>query len=282
MIVQANVSADNVAVCRMQTTAPLVGQSCAITQTNQQGANRATVDLLARLRDGATQEGVQTVNVTQENGVGLNKLNSLQRVDGFLSGGATQAQEGHQKLDADQTSTSGNNDSQVKQFGLIPATRSSPAASSSGRTPTTRGRTPTRTWCSSTSGRNSSLLDQGLNLNLLARSETGPVSQRQGAPTGGLRGNIDQTSSQPSTTVAFQDEDLNAHATTPPGTLTQVQFGPAECCTEQLGNAGTSSTSTRSRCCSRTAVPSRAGSPARASPAGPAPSTNSSAPTTRR
>lgn len=238
VIVQTNVTAANVAVCRMQTTAPVVGQSCSITQSNQKGANRATVDLWARLRDGTTQEGRQTVAVEQKNGAGLNKLTSLQRVDGLLSKGTSQAQEGHQTVDADQTSTSGNNDSQVKEFQTLRATAVVNHGLGQRQNADDEGpNLDADVTQHSTSGKNSSLLDQGTTYNLLATSKAGPVEQRQGAPSGGLRGNVDQTSSKPSTSVNFQDEDLNAHASTPPGTLTQVQFGPAECCTDQLGNA---------------------------------------------
>ena len=238
VIVQTNTTAANVAVCRMQTTAPAVSQSCSITQTNQAGANRATVDLLARLRGASPQEGQQTVDVTQSNAVGLNNLNSLQRIDGFLSGGVVQKQEGHQDLTAGQTSMSGNNNSQVKQFQVLRGTASVHDGLLQQQNADDEGpNLDADVDQESTSGRNSSLLDQGTNYNLLATSRAGPVEQRQGSPTGGLKGNIDQSSSQPSTSTNFQDEDLNAHATTPAGTLTQVQFGPAECCTEQLGNS---------------------------------------------
>ena len=239
VIVQTNVAAANVARCRMQNTDVVVAQSCSITQSNERGANRATVDLLARLRGGTAQDGRQTVEVHQSNGSGLNNLDSLQRVDGLLGTlGPTQAQEGHQTLAADQTSTSGNNNSQMKQFQTLRATANIPAGLDQRQNAVDGGpNLDADLKQNSMSGRNSSLLDQGLNLNLLAQSKTGPVSQRQGSPTGGLRGHIDQMSSRPSTTTAFQDEDLNAHATTPPGTLTQVQFGPTDCCTDQLGNA---------------------------------------------
>jgi hypothetical protein len=237
VIVQTNTAGANVAVCRMQKTAPEVSQSCSITQTNELGAHRATVDLLARLRGASPQEGVQTVDVTQQNGSGLNNLNSLQRIDGFLSGGVLQKQEGHQDLTAGQTSTGGNNNSQVKQFQVLRGTASVNDGLQQQQNADDEGpNLDADVDQHSTSGRNSSLLDQGTNYNLLATSREGPVTQRQGAPTGGLKGNIDQSSSQPSTSTNFQDEDLNAHATTPSGTLTQVQFGPAECCTEQLGN----------------------------------------------
>jgi hypothetical protein len=238
VIVQSNTTAANVAVCRMQTTAPSVTQSCSITQTNEQGANRATVDLLARLRGASPHEGVQTVGVTQSNGSGLNNLNSLQRIDAFVSGGAVQKQEGHQDLTADQTTTSGNNNSQVKQFQVLRGTASVNDGLQQHQNADNEGPNLDADveQDSTSGGKNTSLLDQGTNYNLLATSREGPVEQRQGSPAGGLRGNINQSSSGPSTSTNFQDEDLNAHATTPSGTLTQVQFGPAECCTNQLGN----------------------------------------------
>jgi hypothetical protein len=238
VIVQTNTTAANVALCRMQNTAPEVSQSCSITQSNQQAANRATVELLARLRGGEAQEGRQTVEVTQDNGSGLNNLDSLQRVDGLLSGAsAAQVQEGHQTLTARQTSMSGNNNSQVKQFDVLKAIANVGGGLVQRQNADDEGpNLDADVTQTSASGRNTSLLDQGTNLNLSAQSTTGPVNQRQGSPTGGLAGNVTQTSSGVSTTTAFQDEDLNAHATTPPGTLTQVQFGPMDCCTDQLGN----------------------------------------------
>jgi hypothetical protein len=240
VIVQSAATGSNKAVCRMQGTGTSVEQSCSITQTNQGGANRATVELLARTRGGSAQGAQQTVNVQQTNSSGPNDLRSFQRVDGFITGvGPVQTQEARQTLEADQTSSSGHNDSHVKQFQHLHAIAIARDGIVQRQNAADQGpNLDADVAQNATSGKNSSLLHQKTNYNLLANNKTGPVQQRQGAPTGGLRGNIDQTSSRPSTSVNFQDEDLNAHATTPPGTLTQRQFGPAECCTDQLGNAG--------------------------------------------
>jgi uncharacterized repeat protein (TIGR01451 family) len=96
----------------------------------------------------------------------------------------------------------------------------------------------------SASGANASSLQQRNDLTALASSDTS-VMQRQGSVTGGLKGHVDQTSSGVSTNNAKQFENQSAHANTPPGTLTQVQIGPFDCCETQLGNGGNLSSITQ-------------------------------------
>ena len=239
VIVQESTSGTNFAKCRMRDEGTTVAQSCAISQTNQQGTNRANVELVARLRGGTTQDGRQSASVDQTNGAGRNVLNSLQRIDGVVkSFGSTQAQEGHQTLLAEQLTTTGDNDSRVEQLqslfakafvrnGLVQRQNAVDGA------PNLLADVSQI----STSGRNSSGLKQRVRAKALAKSRSGPVEQRQGAPAGGAKGTVDQSSSGPSTSRNSQREDLKLRARTD-GTLTQVQFGPMECCTEQLGNAG--------------------------------------------
>jgi hypothetical protein len=238
VIVQASTTGTNVATCSMRDSGTTVAQSCAITQTNQQGTNKATVELFARTRGGSTQDARQTVDVQQTNASGRNYLRSVQRIEGSVGGfGTVQAQEGHQTLDADQTSSTGSNDVRVEQLqsllakafvrnGLVQRQNAVDAGPNLDADVTQ----------TAVSGRNSSVLKQRARYKALAKSKAGPVEQRQGSPTGGLRGNIDQTSASPSTSINFQDETLKARAKTH-GALTQVQFGPSECCTEQLGSA---------------------------------------------
>jgi hypothetical protein len=238
VIVQTSAAGTNVATCRMRDEGATVAQSCSITQTNVEGANRATVELFARTRDGSTQDARQTVTVQQTNASGRNSLHSLQSIDGVVhSFDAAQAQEGHQTLSLRQTSSSGKNQALVGQFQTLFAkahasdgiVQRQNAADGGPNLLADIGQT-------ARSGRNSSLLRQQALYEAQAKSKAGPVEQRQGSAAGGLKGNVDQTSTAPSTSRNFQREDLDMHARTR-GTLTQVQFGPAECCTEQLGNA---------------------------------------------
>ena len=239
VIVQESTSGTNFAKCRMRDEGTTVAQSCAISQTNQQGTNRANVELVARLRGGTTQDGRQSATVDQTNGAGRNVLNSLQRIDGVVkSFGSTQGQEGHQTLLAEQLTTTGDNDSRVEQLQSLLAK----AFVRNGlvqRQNAVDGAPNLLADVSqiSTSGRNSSGLKQRVRAKALAKSWKGPVEQRQGAPAGGAKGTVDQSSSGPSTSRNSQREDLKLRARTD-GTLTQVQFGPMDCCTEQLGNAG--------------------------------------------
>lgn len=239
VIVQASTTGTNNAICRMSDDGASVSQSCNVTQSNQSGSNLATVDLFARARGGTSHAATQGAAVTQTNVAGLNDLNSLQKADQYVTvaTGGSQSQEAHQTLDASQSNGTGNNTSQVKQFQVIRATANIAGALTQHQNEDSLGpNLDADIDQESDSGTNHSLLDQGTNLNLQATSRTS-VTQVQGSPTGGVKGTVDQSSSAPSTSVNHQDENINAHANTPPGTLTQTQFGPMECCTSQLGNS---------------------------------------------
>jgi hypothetical protein len=215
-----------------------VAQSCSITQTNLTGANRATVELFARIRDGSTQDARQTATVQQTNASGRNALHSLQSIDGVVrSFDPAQVQEGHQTLSVHQTSSSGKNQALVGQFQALLAMAFARNGIAQRQNAVDAGPNLTADIVQrAASGANNSLLRQQALYEALAKSKAGPVEQRQGSAAGGLKGNVDQTSTGRSTSRNFQREDLKLRAHTK-GTLTQVQFGPAECCTEQLGNA---------------------------------------------
>jgi hypothetical protein len=238
VIVQSSTSGANVATCRMRDDGMTVAQSCSITQTNQQGANRATVELFARTRDGSTQDARQTVTVQQTNATGRNSLHSLQSIDGVVrSFDPAQTQEGHQTLALRQTSSSGKNQALVGQFQSLLAKAHAHNGIVQRQNAADAGPNLLADIVQTAAGgANSSLLKQLARYDASAKSKAGPVEQRQGSAAGGLKGNVDQTSTAPSTSRNFQREDLDMRARTK-GTLTQVQFGPAECCTEQLGNA---------------------------------------------
>ena len=238
VIVQTSTTGTNTANCRMVDTGAAVSQSCSITQTNSEGGNFATVDLRANGRGGAALTTQQDVDVTQANGSGRNDLNSYQKADHLAQvAGGVQSEEANQTLELDQASTTGPNDVQVKQFQFLKATANVNGALAQRQNAADAGPDQAADITQdSDSGKNTSLLDQGANLTLSGRSRTS-VNQRQGSPTGGMDGHVDQFSSQPSTSVNHQDEDYNANGNAPAGMLTQVQFGPMDCCTDQLGNA---------------------------------------------
>jgi uncharacterized repeat protein (TIGR01451 family) len=240
MIVQSSTTGTNSATCRMVDNGTAVSQSCTIDQRNENGSNLAVVDLRANGRGGASLTTQQDVDVKQVNGSGRNDLNSYQKADHYtnLVVGGMQSEEANQTLVLNQTSDTGPNDSQVKQFQYVKGTANVNGALAQRQNAENAGPDVDADIDQlSVSGKNTSLLDQGINLTLQARSRTS-VNQLQGAPTGGMNGHVDQSSSQPSTSTNFQDEDINANATTPPGMLWQVQYGPSFCCTDQLGNAG--------------------------------------------
>lgn len=238
VIVQSSTAGANVATCRMRDDGMTVAQSCSITQTNQQGANRAKVELFARTQDGSTQDARQTVTVQQTNASGRNSLHSLQSIDGVVrSFDPVQTQEGHQTLAVRQTSSSGKNQALVGQFQSLLAKAHAHNGIVQRQNAADAGPNLLADIVQTAAGgANSSLLKQLARYDASAKSKAGPVEQRQGSPAGGLKGNVDQTSTAPSTSRNFQREDLDMRARTK-GTLTQVQFGPTECCTEQLGNA---------------------------------------------
>jgi hypothetical protein len=238
VIVQASTAGTNSAVCRMQDTGTDVTQSCSITQTNSTGTNHAIVDLLARGRGGTSQTATQNVTIDQSNGSGTNDIRSLQRVDHFVTDATTgnQTQEAHQTFDGGQTSSTGPNTLQAKQFQLVRGTASGHGAVTQRQNAASGGpNQDIELDQTSVSGANTSLTDQGIELKLLATSPEGPVTQVQGSPSGGISATVDQSSSARSKSSDFQDEDVIAHASTS-GTLIQTQFGPLDCCTDQLGN----------------------------------------------
>jgi hypothetical protein len=238
VIVQSSTAGANVATCRMRDDGMTVAQSCSITQTNLQGANRATVELFARTKDGSMQDARQTATVQQTNASGRNFLHSLQSIDGVVrTFDPAQTQEGHQTLTVHQSSSSGKNEALVGQFQSFLAQAHAHNGVVQRQNAADAGPNLLADIVqTAASGANSSILKQLARYEASAKSKAGPVEQRQGSAVGGLKGNVDQTSTAPSRSHNFQREDLDLRARTK-GALTQVQFGPTECCTEQLGNA---------------------------------------------
>lgn len=245
VIVQVSTASRNDAFCNISRNDDAGGsanvtQTCSITQTNVSGRNLADVDQTIFERFGSTQGGTQHVTVQQSNQSGANVTTVDQKIDqwsDFFPLVPALMQEGHQDVGVTQTSTSGRNASTIFQVLGQTARTNVPGAVSQSQNATDAGpNTSAAVSQSSGSGANASSLEQRNNLSAFASSDTS-VTQRQGSFSGGLKGKVDQTSSGVSTSKASQFENQSAHADTPPGTLTQVQIGPFDCCETQLGNA---------------------------------------------
>jgi len=225
-----------------------ITQTCSITQTSTSGRNFADVDQTIFERFGSSQGGTQNVTVLQSSQSGANVTTVDQKLDQFSDFAPpvpSIAQEGHQGVGVTQTSTSGRNSSTIFQVLGQTARTSVPGAISQLQNVTDAGpNTNASVSQTSASGANTSSLQQRNDLTELASSDTS-VTQRQGSFSGGLKGHVDQSSSGVSTSNAKQFENQSAHADTPPGTLTQVQIGPFDCCETQLGNGGNLSSITQ-------------------------------------
>jgi uncharacterized repeat protein (TIGR01451 family) len=238
VVVQSNASAGNDARCFLTDIVKMeseLGQTCRITQTNGTGKNFAWAAQDLRMYDSAAETGTQHVSITQTNRSGNNDALVTQNlIQGSVFSAATleQVQEAHQDVGIDQQTDTGKNSSDVKQvLNLRASVDSGVGAISQSQDVADNGpNTLANIDQVSGSGANNSLLDQYNRLEAQATSNKGPVVQKQGSLTGGLHGDVHQESTGLSTTTSVQDEDQIAHATTPPGTLTQVQIGPLFCC----------------------------------------------------
>jgi hypothetical protein len=217
-------------------------QTCQITQENTTGRNVARATQELRMYSSSSQVGSQTIDIAQSNLSGSNsaivRQTLVQSSTLDKQASVSQSQSGDQDVTVDQSATGGGNTSDVKQVHSQTATASrtngsvSQLQNASNAGPDTLADVDQ----SSSSGRNSSLLDQYIRQEATGDSRSGPVGQTQGSATGGLMGTVNQSSSQPSTSTAIQDEDQILEADTPTGTLTQTQFGPSICCATQAGN----------------------------------------------
>ena len=245
VIVQVSQGGLNNAVCTerdIDQPSAIQSQSCQITQENTSGRNVARGTQELRMYTSAGMTGSQNVVITQANLSGNNSAivrQTLVQSSSFDNLGAvSQSQSGDQDVTVDQDATQGGNSSDVKQVHSqrATATRTGGTVTQEQNVADAGPDTKADVDQSSSSGRNSSLLDQYIRQEATGDSFEGPVNQRQGSATGGIEGSVTQSSSQPSTSVAVQDEDQILSADTPSGTLTQIQFGPMACCTTQLGN----------------------------------------------
>jgi uncharacterized repeat protein (TIGR01451 family) len=254
VVVQISTTADNDARCFLTDYTSKESdnsQTCTITQTNGSGRNFAWATQDLRQYDAATETGKQHVTIKQTNRAGNNEAlvtQTLIQNSVFTAATLTQMQEARQDVGVDQTSGSGSNSSEVHQSLQLRAVVFSGqgAISQSQDTVDAGPNTLAKISQVSGSGTNGSTLQQYNRLEAQATSKKGPVTQKQGSTTGGIRGEVHQDSTGVSTTTSTHDEDQIAHATTPPGTLTQDQIGPVYCCGvgSSTGNGGNSVTIT--------------------------------------
>lgn len=254
VIVQIGTAGENVAECIEETDQPegLVTQSCEITQVNVVGTNTALVrQAITQSAVGTEQDGRQTARLIQENGSGSNLATIEQRIDQSANNQAAaessldQTQEGHLVTSVDQAAVTGSNSSAVEQFLLqsLAATLSTSMKrgssvvqnqSASDAGPNLEARIDQRS-DPINGGTNTSNLLQESRLQAEARADS--ISQTQGSMGGGLDGFVEQSGSGLSTSINRQDEVQLARATIA-DIVSQVQHGPARCCTTQFSNPG--------------------------------------------
>jgi uncharacterized repeat protein (TIGR01451 family) len=251
VVVQIGTTADNDARCFLTDQVSKesnTSQTCEITQTNGTGRNFAWVVQDLRQYDAASETANQHATVKQTNRAGNNEVMATQTLiqsSVFTAATLTQMQEARQAVGVDQHSGTGSNTSEIHQsLQLRAVVFSGQGAISQSQNITDAGPNTLAevSQISDSGGRNDSTLQQYDRLEAQATSKNGPVVQKQGSLSGGLHGDVHQDSTGVSTTSSVQDEDQIAHATTPPGTLTQVQIGPLFCCGagSSIGNGGNS------------------------------------------
>ena len=267
-------AATNAASCIRNTG---ITQACSITQSGA-AANQAVVVETAVKTTGLTQSASQTAQIVQQATGGNNgntacvlQTLTLAASSSAKNGAVTESLDGHQSISVKQDSASGANvvknalsdgtcasdGSLMTQSQTISQTATSSAGITQNENAAASGpnslidieqnqSTPTAT------GTNLSRFDQSISLTAQAYTPTGPVSQTQSSAGGGLKATVNQFSGGVSTSDAKQTETEMADAdksgtdpSLPSGTLTQTQFGPVRCCSNQASNTGDSFTVTQ-------------------------------------
>ncbi len=247
-----------------------ITQTCLITQSGA-AANKAVVFEKAKKLRGLTQDVSQTAQIVQlATGPGSGNTACVSQVL-ILSvsprpqGAVTESSNGHQLISIKQDSPSGSN-----LVGNAKATDENAACDSAN--PMTQSQTISQTATSSggiaqnenatgsgpnslidveqnqstpsASGANSSSFNQSSSLTAQAYTPAGPVSQTQSSAGGGLKATVNQLSTGLSTSSATQTETQTEDAdksssdgTLPTGALTQTQYGPVRCCSNQVSNS---------------------------------------------
>ncbi len=253
-ITQTNTSANNIAYCLQAGGGANATQQCTIVQTNSTGDNVANVGMVIAQLLSPTEQASQTASVDQENVSGNNATNLAQQIQQALLGPgttvATQDQEGTSSASVTQNSTSGNNNfngyqqQQQSEYFNGAATAVSQNQDDNFDGNGTSGPNESVVLLqngapgTSATGQDNSALtqliqqNQAINNNAAAPGST----QTQGAFNGGLEGSTNQFSSGVASENVHQNE-LQVQQPENNPNITQTQFGPLHCCSEQVDNA---------------------------------------------
>jgi hypothetical protein len=262
-----------------------ISQSCSITQTSATANNQAIVVQTATKLSGLTQSASQTAQITQKATGGSEVANSNTAcvLQTTTIEGSTVAKRGmpvtvtldaHQSISIKQDSLFGGNtvknataagggncDSDTltqkqsitsKASGSGAITQKQNAAAGGPNMLLDIQQNQSTGFLGSANGGNTSKFSQTSSLAASAGTPTGPVTQTQASPGGGLQATVNQFSHDLSTSTATQSEtqcehaetsgtpaacDVLTHTPDPPGyTLTQTQSGPVRCCSNQADN----------------------------------------------
>lgn len=239
-------STTNSAGCDMDATGgDKQKQRCKITQHSKKGNNYAYVRERTTQRGGSAQVATQETEITQVSETGRNTAKVTQTIhqtlDTHQTGAVTQSQNARQSATVSQTSTSGDNSSDVGQSQVQnESARTDGSITQEQNTDSLLGRNvEADVMQTSETGNIASSLQQRITQNQDADTPAGDVIQTEGNLSGGLDGDVLQTTTSLTSpgvihSTATQDEDQTQHAETT-GALTQTKIGPEFCCAEQNG-----------------------------------------------
>jgi hypothetical protein len=262
-IVQFSSGGNNEARCVEQTSDSVgASQHCVIFQTNSTGDNKLEIEQQVDANGGASQDAKQYAGVNQTNGSGSNDAQIQQDLEQSTkdTAGGSQTQNGHQTVSVTQLTDTGDNTARVHQSLAQDATATSSTVVQSQNTDSSSGLNTSAAikQTSTSGGQNDAHLNQSNQLNgTVSKSSNG--TQTQGWSGGGLFGHFDQSSSGLSLVNGSQQErqilkitggrdsreyalniradDRGHHDKTPPGIVTQTQYGPAWWGSSQSGNS---------------------------------------------
>jgi hypothetical protein len=249
-ITQTNTSANNVAFCLQYGGGPNATQQCNITQTNSTGNNSATILMVLQQFLSPTEQASQVATVTQTNRSGNNTTSLGQQIQQVVLGpaslAATQDQEGTSQAVVTQNSTNGTNTFNGAQEQNQNEDYNGPTATVSQNQDVNRSAgynemvtLSQNTPPPSSPGQNNSTLTQLIQQHQdIDNNNAAPGStQTQGNNQGGLDGSTNQYSVGVATENVHQNE-LQVQQPENNPNITQTQFGPLHCCSDQLNNPG--------------------------------------------
>jgi uncharacterized repeat protein (TIGR01451 family) len=255
VIDQSGGGAKNSARCTQTSTAV---QYCKITQSG--GENYASVSQSISQTDGFPQFGSQAAEVIQTGSV-TNQLQLSQSVSQSTKTGSTQVQDAYQSAEVEQTATgAGWNLSQVNQSQLQKAYARSTNQSQNAGSGTSLpdcvdvdeppGAPSKPNSCAdvkqdSDDGKNENHLRQSISEDM---NSTGPATQVQGSPEGGLEGHVHQHADTNGTSINEVRQSKALKQTVPKGSASsQTQTDPISCCGFFSQDGGSGNTETISQ-----------------------------------